>query len=38
MLDPIKGTAMQTEKAMINAYVFQKYSENFAFQLLIILL
>ena len=34
-----KGTVIQIEKALIKmiAYVFQKYSENFAFQLFIIL-
>ena len=33
---PFKGTVMQIEKAFI-AYVFQKYPENFVFQLSIIL-
>ena len=31
----VKGTVMQIEKAQI-AFVFQKYLENFAFQLFII--
>ena len=34
-----KGTVMQIEKVLINdRYVFQKYPENFAFQLFKILL
>ena len=32
----IKGTVMEVEKALI-VYVFQKYPENFAFELFIIL-
>ena len=33
-----KGTVMQIEKALINdRYVFQKYPENFSFQLILIL-
>ena len=39
MLSRIKGTVMHIEKALINdcLYLFQKYPENFAFQLFIIL-
>ena len=33
----IKGTVMQIEKALMIASVFQKYPENFAFQLFTIL-
>ena len=34
----VKGTVMQIKKALINvAYVFQKYSKNFAFQLFLVL-
>ena len=38
MSTKFKGTIMQTEKALINDRLrVQKYSENFAFQLFIIL-
>ena len=34
----LKGTVMQIEKALINdGFVIQKYPENFAFQLFLIL-
>ena len=34
----LKGTVVQIEKALINDYyVFQKYPENFTFQLFIVL-
>ena len=34
---PIKGTVMQIKKALMIAYLFEKYPENFTFQLFIIL-